>query len=207
MEMLSNHKNPIKMKKINKINKITVALPLIILAVLSFSSCNNSNRKNYHEKGEDVNVPTSQVTNNSVNELPNQTSHVEEVNQTNPAERFVGRYSILGNHEHYVFEILSDGRVLQRYEVSGHTTYVGVINVISDCAFKIVPADYDFRFGPRDCEMPYFCTHSEEQAGRTPGPYIRYLIFDKCENRAYECGIDEYESRDIASVNYYKFTH
>ena len=204
MEMLSNHKNPIKMKKINK---TTMILPLIILAVLSFSSCNNSNRKNYHEKGEDVNVPSSQVTNNSVNELPNQTPSVEEVNQTNPAERFVGRYSILGDLEHYVFEILSDGRVLHRNEVSGHTTYVGVINVISDCAFKIVPADYDFWFGPGDCEMPYFRTHSEKQAGRAHGPYIRRLIFDKCENRAYECGIDEYESRDIASVIYYKFTH
>ena len=203
MEMLSNHKNPIKMKKINK---ITVALPLIILAVLSFSSCNNSNRKNYHEKGEDVNVPTSQVTNNSVNELPNQTSPVEEVNQTNPAERFVGRYSILGDMEGYVFEILPDGRVLRRNEVSGYTKYVGVINVISNCAFKIVPADYNFSFGPLGCTMPEFYTHSES-ISHTSSPYIRCLIFDKCENRAYFGGVDEYESRDIVSVRYLKFTH
>ena len=166
---------------------------MIILGVaffaITFYSCGgrlNDNTSNNHTN------PIKQIT------VP------EEEPQSNPIDRFVGRYSIKDGGPN-VIEVLSDGRII--FDNVGNKHFMGKINIISNDAFMISSTNPSEKiYIDEDTPIYQISNGVEKNIGWSGmGKRNTYnLVFNVNEMRMYIEGYDKYMNRDIAEVEYMK---
>lgn len=168
--------------------KLIILLGVAFFAI-TFNSCgsqSNDNTSNNQTK------PIEQIT------VP------EEKPQSNPIDRFVGRYSIKDGGPN-VIEVLSDGRII--FDNVGNKRFLGKIEIISNDAFMISSTNPSEKIYVSDDTPIYRISNGVERNGEWSGDgteYTRYLVFDVNEMRMYNEGYNKYMNRDIAEVRYMK---
>lgn len=186
-----------------KLVQIISAFLSVAIVTTSIISCGNQTNDNYTAT-QNQTVSTEQV---KVSE--------EKIN-SNPIDRFVGCYTIYKGYDEQAYKkielgVLPDGRVTENilaYISDGvHKKYLGDIVIISDDAF-VVDAKSSTTVGCDGTPEFVFRNGQEsEVAWSGGGIYLRRLVFDVKEMRAYIGGVNEYKSRDIAEVYYLKLKH
>ncbi len=168
----------------------TIATLVFVASALSLVSCGGNSNNSYQEPASS----NSQAESN----------YQEEVTQSNPIDRFVGRYDF---GEGVGVEVLSDGRVLQIDHIiaSGEEVkkYIADITIISDHAFAI----YGDVFFPGDTPI-YVMRNGSEQGGtwvKKFGNDYFGVVFDVSERRIYLGREQAYKNRDVSEAEYIKY--
>ena len=131
-------------------------------------------------------------------------SNQTEKEESNPYERFVGKYVLYddeGRNSFYHFKVDIKGNLLQSIGITDEYNNFGRIDIVSDDAFCISLYGNDKIYIKHDDENWPWTNNATRHTYLGPNKTIRFDIKD---NRLYPDN-KEYEDREYKKPTYYKF--